>query len=337
MRQGGGVQHPTDDPKSLREMVISSIRALNFSLVGCLSAILLSCAVSKGTGELPPGAWDIYRMNADGSVPVRLTHNRALDSSPIWSPDGNRIAFVSDRDGNAEIYVMNTDGSSQIRVTKNEAVDTEPTWSPDSTRIAFVRHFPNDPEPFENSEIVVISVDGSDESRLTSNHLRDESPVWSPDSTQIAFLRGDGDMLLFVGYGSNESEELYIVNADGSALMRLTTNPGSHQEPTWSPSGRFIAFSKATSDQSATGIFLIRPDGSELTGLTKGREGDEAPTWSPNSQRLLFIRWLDDDDSEIFRVDVDGSPVVRLTHNPGPDSSPSWSPDGTQFVFQGAE
>ena len=68
-------------------------------------------------------------MNADGSGQTRLTDNPADDGRPIWSPDGSRIAFASDRDGNWEIYVMNADGSGQTRLTDNPAWDFSPSWS----------------------------------------------------------------------------------------------------------------------------------------------------------------------------------------------------------------
>jgi len=67
-------------------------------------------------------------MNADGSGQTRLTYNMATDQSPDWSPDGSKIAFYSNRDGNYEIYVMNADGSGQTRLTSNTAIDEEPDW-----------------------------------------------------------------------------------------------------------------------------------------------------------------------------------------------------------------
>jgi TolB protein len=70
-------------------------------------------------------------MNADGSNPVNLTNNPALDAEPAWSPDGTRIAFQTDRDGgNREIYVMNADGSSPVNLTNDLANDGNPAWSP---------------------------------------------------------------------------------------------------------------------------------------------------------------------------------------------------------------
>jgi Tol biopolymer transport system component len=81
---------------------------------------------------------EIYVMNADGSGSRRLTHNRAYDGEPAWSPDGRKIAFQSTRKGNTEIYVMNADGSGKRNLTRHPAQDGRPSWSPDGRRIAFV-------------------------------------------------------------------------------------------------------------------------------------------------------------------------------------------------------
>ena len=77
-------------------------------------------------------------MNADGTGVLRRTNNGASDYAPTWSPDGQQIAFTSDRDGNFEIYVMNADGSGQTRRrTSNGASDDDPSWSPDGQQIAY--------------------------------------------------------------------------------------------------------------------------------------------------------------------------------------------------------
>ena len=89
-----------------------------------------------------------------------------LDRAPAWSPDGTRIAFSSERDGNSDIYVMNPDGSNKVRLTEHAAIDTDPAWSPAGTRIAFTSNRESFPA------IWVMNADGTGATRLTSNNLR---------------------------------------------------------------------------------------------------------------------------------------------------------------------
>jgi Tol biopolymer transport system component len=106
---------------------------------------------------------EIYVMNADGSGSRRLTHNRAFDGEPAWSPDGRKIAFQSTKTigGNKEIYVMNADGSGKRNLTRNPAMDGRPSWSPDGRRIAFVSNRDG------RLEAHVMNADGSGQRNLT--------------------------------------------------------------------------------------------------------------------------------------------------------------------------
>jgi Tol biopolymer transport system component len=97
---------------------------------------------------------------------------RALGELPAWSPDGTRIAFHSDRDGDLEIYVVSADRSEIVQLTDNEATDVYPTWSPDGTRIAFAS------DRDGNLEIYAMNADGTEQTRLTDNSASDDLPSW---------------------------------------------------------------------------------------------------------------------------------------------------------------
>src|SRR5438477_2477746 len=86
----------------------------------------------------PANGRDIYTIASDGTGEQRLTTSPGDDTSPKWSPDGTRIAFVSNRDGNAELYVMNADGTGQTRLTNDADIERRPSWTPDG-RILFAR------------------------------------------------------------------------------------------------------------------------------------------------------------------------------------------------------
>jgi len=137
---------------------------------------------------------EIWVAEADGSDARVVVDSQGRDRGPAWSPDGSKIAFVSDRDRNGdcffhdcwghngEIYVMNADGSDQTRVTDDPGDDGSPTWSPDGTRIAFAGLRDVDgavDAPGENYEIYVMDADGSDLRRITENTAWDWEPDWS--------------------------------------------------------------------------------------------------------------------------------------------------------------
>ena len=167
---------------------------------------------------------DVFVMEADGANPINLTNHDALDQTPDWSPDGNRIAFSSDRDGNWEIYVMNADGTNLINRTNHPAKEGRPDWSPDGKQIAFSS------DRDGNLEIYVMNADGTNPTNLTNNPTEDNHASWSPDGTRIAF---DSDRDSIPGRMPNW--EIYVMNADGTNPINLTQSPEWDYISSWGP------------------------------------------------------------------------------------------------------
>ena len=264
---------------------------------------------------------EIYAVNADGSDLTRLTNHDASDFSPVWSPDGQRIAFISDRDGdrsdfpvNEEIYVMNADGSDLTRLSNHDGRDGNPAWSPDARRIAFSSNRDG------NGDIYAANADGTDLTRLTRHAAGDWGPTWSPDGRRIAFVSArDGDERYIP-----PNAEIYVMNADGTDLTRLTGNNRAARSPAWSSDGRRIAFSSSRGHAHSS-IWVMNADGSEIAPLSRGY----APVWSPDGQRIVFTDYPGDGDmiegdTEIYTINADGSEGAQLTVNDHRDNSPSW-------------
>ena len=127
---------------------------------------------------------------------------------------------------------------------------------------------------------------------------------------------------------SDGRSSIYVMNADGSGVTRLTDNERYNYGPSWSPDGRRIAF------ESDDDIYVMNGDGSDLTRLNDSEADDEDPSWSPDGRRIAFVSWGDETTPSIYVMGADGSGVTRLTDNERYNYDPSWSPDGQRIAFE---
>ena len=204
----------TDDPAF--DQSFSFSRSPTFSPDG--EKIAFDSNLDEGVDN-PEGDLEIFVVTLDGARLEQLTKNAARELQPDFSPDGRKIAFVSDQ-GLPGIYTMNADGTNQKRRSPGPATVFQfPSWSPDGKRIAFS----SDQDGPTN--IYTMNADGSGQKRLTDNGIvQDGAPVFSPNGRRIAFQSNrDGNF------------EIYKMRADGSEPRNLTNDPAGDFTPDWQP------------------------------------------------------------------------------------------------------
>jgi branched-chain amino acid transport system substrate-binding protein len=184
-----------------------------------------------------------------------------------------------------------------------------------------------------NLDIFVMNPDGTEVTNITNNAAQDENPAWSPDGTRIAFASDRAQS----PNSWPTHVDIYVMNADGTGVTRLTDGSGSNNYPAWSPDGERIAFSGTDGPSDDNYIFVMNADGTTVTRLTDRPASDAGPTWSPDGSRIAFASERDG-NWDIHVMGVDGGGLTNLTRdltrNPTPDLSPAWSPDGTTILFR---
>jgi len=258
------------------------------------------------------------------TVILEPTHTPSATPVPTATPTplggGGPIAFASNRFGHFDIYTINSNGEEIVRLTTDLLEDTDPAWSPDGMWIAYTSGGKT-----RSFDLYVVSPGGGSGHLLVKGN--GYGPVWSPDGAMIVRVQ----FRCHDAICRQNSYELAAVNADGTGLRFLTSNPDGtyYNFPDWSPDGSLIAFTRSGGGD----IFLMAPDGTGSTNLTKmpGASNYE-PNWSPDGGRIAFTSDRDGND-EIYVMDLTGSGVQRLTNHLGADRHPTWSPDGRLIAF----
>jgi len=205
---------------------------------------------------------DAYLMDASGRNVRELSTRQGLNTAPAWSPDGSQICLTLSRGGDPELYLLNRLGGIVRRLTYSPGVDTSPAFSPNGQQVAFVS------DRAGNPELYVMDATGGNVQRLTYGQYVD-APAWSPR----------GDLIAYERQRSQGRYDLYLIEPSGHN-SRVVSEAGSRNEnPSWSPDGRFLAFSSDRDGRNKICVMLA--DGSNPHCLSDLPGESTTPSWGP--------------------------------------------------------
>src|SRR5246127_1136104 len=232
----------------------------------------------------------------------------------------SKIYFVSDRSGHKEIWAMDYDGSNQHQITHLGSISLSPRISPDGSRLAFSSLTKS------GWEIMMYSLELNRAVSFPHMGGTNLSPAWSGDGTKLAFSSSRAGQ-----------PEIYVADASGGNLHRLTTDKGPDVSPVWNrKTNAQISF--VSGRTGLPQIYTMEGDGTNQQRMTDQGYA-VSPNWAPNGQFLCFA-WVrkygpgEPGASDLYLMDIASKQWVQLTHDGGRNDFPSWSPDGRHIVFQ---
>lgn len=256
------------------------------------------------------GKLNLWAINPDGTALVQLTTGFTEVVFPATSPDGSRIAFSSKDSFTWYIYLIDADGSNLTQFTDFSSAIAH--WSPDGNRLIF--NSDHDDEPKDTPDIWTMNIDGTGLLELLDVPAdADFDASWSPDGARILFTSNRNRLV--------SKADLFVMNADGSNITQLTTDPENDYEGEWSPDGTRILFTSGRTGNPD--VFVMNADGSNVIQLTDSRGRDYLPAWSPDGSHIVFVTNRNS-QFDLYLMNADGSKQRPLTDDQAADLQPDW-------------
>lgn len=253
------------------------------------------------------GDKEIYVVDYDGANLKQVTAHSSVSILPQFSPDGNRIAYLSFKDRFPFLYILDLTTGKSAPLSRDVGLNASPAWAPDGDQLAIVL------SKDANAEIYLVNPDGAGKRRVTNSKSLETSPTFHPNGNEIAFV---SDRL--------GGAQIFASALDESNLRRLSFQGGRSYDPEWSPDGKQIAYVVEMAGEGFE-IYVMNADGSAPRRLTNSPGSNESPSWSKDSRHIVFASTRSG-RSELWTVNVETGTERRIPNLNLSSQGPSWGP-----------
>lgn len=244
--------------------------------------------------------------DSDGYNPRTILKSNEPILSPAWSPDGEKLAYVSFEERRSMVYVQRLKDASRERVAAYQGVNGAPAWSPDGRTLAFTSSKDGNPE------LYLLDIGSGSVTRLTRHHGIDTEAAWSPDGRHLVFTSD-----------RSGRPQIYRIRRDGTGLERLTFEGRYNARASYDPNGERLTLVTNQGDGFRIGVFYLESQGLQV--LTDDTRLDESPTFAPNGAMILYAT-KQGDRGVLAAVSSDGRVKQTLRFQKGDVREPAWSP-----------